>query len=312
MEAHMTFSVLGVPSSAGAFGLGCEQAPGALRRAGLVNGLRSAGVEVFDAGDGPVQRFRPDPAHRTAQGLEAVLAVAGATRSRVRDVLGEGSIPIVLGGDCTITLGVVAGVLDHHEQAALAYVDGDADLSTPVTTTSGILDAMGMAHLLDLPGASEELADLAGRRPLLDGSRVALVGLHDDLDADARRALDEQGVRRYLDHQVREAPSAVAGEIVEAFAGLPLVVHFDVDVVDSTDLPLGFYPHFNAGVDLDVATEVLGVLTAAPTLSAVVVTEVDPNRDYDGAQVGRLVRSLVDAIGGLPSSPAGSVIAARV
>ena len=45
-------------------------------------------------------------------------------------------------------LGVMAGVQRRYPEAGLLYVDGDADLATPGTTSSGVLDAMGAAHLL--------------------------------------------------------------------------------------------------------------------------------------------------------------------
>jgi len=72
---------------------------------------------------------------------------------------------VVLGGDCTITLGVLAGVQRHAPDAGLLYFDGDADLATPATTSSGVLDAMGAAHLLGL--ADNPLARLGPHFPML-------------------------------------------------------------------------------------------------------------------------------------------------
>lgn len=46
----MKVTVLGVPSSAGAYCVGVERAPAALRDAGLIEGLRDSGAEVLDAG----------------------------------------------------------------------------------------------------------------------------------------------------------------------------------------------------------------------------------------------------------------------
>ena len=54
-------ALIGVPTSAGAFAPGQEQAPEALRAAGLVERLERAGIQVTDYGDGPIWRWRPDP-----------------------------------------------------------------------------------------------------------------------------------------------------------------------------------------------------------------------------------------------------------
>ena len=76
-----------------------------------------------------------------------------------------------------------------------------------------------------------------------------------------------------------------------------LVVHFDVDAVDSRDLPLANFPHYGTGIPLDAAGEVLAILCAAPTLAAVVLTEVNPSYDPTGRQLSRYTNTVADAIG---------------
>jgi arginase len=71
-------------------------------------------------------------------------------------------------------------------------------------------------------------------------------------------------------------------------------LHFDVDAVDSGDLPLANYPHYGTGVSLDAAARALAVAAAAPDLTAIVLTEVNPSHDPDGQQL----RRYVDAVGG--------------
>ena len=64
--------------------------------------------------------------------------------------------------------------------------------------------------------------------------------------------------------------------------------------MDSGDLPLANYPHYGTGVSLDAAATVLAVAAAAPDLTAIVLTEVNPSHDPDGRQL----RRYVDAVGG--------------
>ncbi|MGH2526796.1 MAG: arginase family protein, partial [Actinomycetota bacterium] len=67
-----SLTLIGAPSGAGACGVGQEQAPGALRAAGLIEALDGAGVEVTDLGDGPVIPWRPDRDNPFAQNVDAV------------------------------------------------------------------------------------------------------------------------------------------------------------------------------------------------------------------------------------------------
>lgn len=294
----MRFAVLGVPSSAGAYGVGLERAPGALRCAGLLTLLAERGIDVVDAGDLTPVTFRPDPDRPRAQSLGSVVTVARAVADRVHELARQGLVPIVLGGDCTITLGVVAGLQRAGLDVRLAYFDGDADLSTPETTRSGILDAMGVAHLLGLPGTAAELAGVGPRTPLLTGRQLALIGYEDDeIDERERGILAQHSVHLFPADELRGDPRAVGSRVLAALAGDGrLVVHLDIDAVDSIDLPLAHFPHFNTGVSLEAAGECLAVLLASPELAAITLTEVDPLHDPDDVYIPRFVRSLVSAL----------------
>jgi arginase len=291
--------MIGVPSSAGAHYAGQERAPAALRSAGLVGRLRAAGLSVADAGDLPGSAFAVDHEHPAARNLAAVARVARQVADAVADVATDGRMPLVVGGDCTITLGVIAGFRRAHPDVGLLYVDGDADLDTPQSSGSGIFDSMGIAHLLGY--GAPELTGLGGEPPLLEPDHLALVG------ADPRET-DEAGRRLLADLDVsfQEAPALAADPVAVARRALdavtarsgPLVVHFDVDVVDSGDLPLGNFPHYGSGVSLEQVASCLRVLLAHQSAAGLVLTEVNPTHDADGTLTSRYLDSLVGAIAG--------------
>jgi len=96
--------LIGVPSSAGAHGVGQEKAPQALRRAGLVTFMQRSGIEVIDFGDLPLALYQPRSANRKQQNLLGVVDVGRRVADRVDEVLQQHLTPVVIGGDCTITL----------------------------------------------------------------------------------------------------------------------------------------------------------------------------------------------------------------
>jgi arginase len=294
-------ALIGVPTSAGTHGPGQEKAPEALRRAGLVRRLEAAGVTVHDQGDLPLARYRAAATDPRQRNLEGVVAVAARVADQVAGVLGRGMTPLVVGGDCTITLGVVAGFARHDGDLGLCYFDGDADLSTPATTHSGVLDSMVVAHLLG--EGAPELAGLGPRTPLLPADRLLLFGFDDpdDLGEAQQALLARHAPAAWPAVRVREHPggpraaAAAALAALEARAGT-VVVHFDVDVVDSGDLPLANFPHFGQGLALADALACLEEFLASDRLGGLVVTEVNPDHDPDGEQLGRLVDGLVAAL----------------
>jgi arginase len=293
------WTLIGVPTSAGAHHAGQDRAPAALRAAGLLERLRAAGVPVRDAGDLPGAVFAVDHAHPHARSLGSVVRVASEVADATEAIVRAGLRPLVVGGDCTITVGVVAGIRRVHPDAGLAYVDADADLAALSNETSGILDASGIWHLLG--HGERELAGLGGEPPLLEGPRLAMIGLDPrELTEAGRRFLTENGVRFIEGPQFMADPQAAAREALTALrtASGPMVVHFDVDVVDSGDLPLGNYPHYNSGVLLNAVTSALAILIADPSCAALVLTEVNPSYDPSGGQLDRYVDAVVTAVTG--------------
>jgi arginase len=297
-QGSSEWTLIGVPTSAGAHHAGQERAPAALRAAGLADRLRARGLSVADAGDLSGSEFAVDHERPSARNLDAVVKVACEVAGAVASAVEAGLRPLVLGGDCTITLGVIAGFRRLHPGTGLAYVDGDADLGALSAESSGILDATGIWHLL---GHGEpELAGLAGDPPLLDPSRLAIVGCDP-------REVTEDGRRFLADHRVSYTdgpglvadPEAAGRKALAALAGSgPMVVHFDVDVVDSGDLPLGNFPHYNSGVRLTDVERCLRVLLADPTCAGLVLTEVNPTYDADGSQLDRYLAALTTALAG--------------
>jgi arginase len=288
--------LIGVPSSAGAHGPGQEKAPSALRNAGLLGALREAGLEVEDLGDLPVTRFQPDPANRKRQSRAQVVTVARQVADRVAAAVERDLVPLVLGGDCTITLGVVAGLLRGQPDLGLMYFDGDADMTTPETTHSGIFDSMGVSHLIG--HGDPEVAHLGPRFPLLPAERITLFGFQPyEVEPQEQRLLDSSGIVQYSvtsmgDRPVERAAEALARLEERARA---VVVHFDVDVMDSAEIPLANWPHYDA-LSFGDAMRCLRVFAGTPKLAALVVTEINPDHDPDGLLVARFVDAFADAL----------------
>jgi hypothetical protein len=169
-------TVIGAPTSAGEYAPGQEKTPEAFRRHGLILALERVGWQVRDMGDVSYFRWRPDPGNPKSMNLGAVHEAARAVCQHVARAMADGEAALVLGGDCTIELGVVAGALTDDASVGLIYIDGDADLNVP-ETAEGSLDWTGIAHMLDLPGALPDLSGLASRRPMLRPSEVLLFAL---------------------------------------------------------------------------------------------------------------------------------------
>lgn len=293
-------SIVGAPSSAGAYAPGQEKAPEALRSRGLIERLTAAGVGVEDRGDVRRWRWRPDRDSPRAQNAKHVAETALATAEKVEQAVLSEEAVLVLGGDCTVELGTVAGHLRCREDIGLIYFDIHADANVPDSVRDGALDWMGVAHLLGETGAVPEVSRIGPRYPLLTPSQVLMFGLGPnqttqwESEVIARRGLDVIGAEA-----VAADPEGTAHhglEMMDARCDC-LLIHFDVDTIDFTDAPLAENTSRNAGLSFDAAMAALTGLLGSTKLSALTVTELNPDHgEEDGATLDRFLDRLVEGL----------------
>ena len=294
-------ALIGAPTSAGAFAPGQEDAPAALRAAGLVDALRAAGREVRDRGDTPHIRWRVDRDDPRAMNADAVVRSVREVAARVEAALRAGELALVLGGDCTVGIGTVSGAVAAGADPRLVYLDLHADLNTPSSVPDGALDWTGVAHMLDAPGVDARLAGAGARRPLLRDDDLVLLGHGPAQSTLAEAELIATRGLATIDVSVLAAdPRDAARQALERATadGRPFVVHFDVDVIDFSDVPLSEHTGRGTGVPFAAALAALEVLAAGDHELAITVTELNPHHGApDGSDVSRFAHALAGAIG---------------
>jgi arginase len=288
--------VIGVPTSAGAFAPGQERAPAALRDARLIELLRESGVDVRDHGDREMWRWRPDRENRRAQNLDKVVEIVTDTARRVAEAADAGETTVVLGGDCTVGIGTVAGHVESGERVGLVYFDAHADLNVPGSVLPGALDWTGMAHMLGEPETARDLIEVGGRTPLLAPAQVVLFGWGpEQAQPRERETIERHSIDIVAVDEVRADPVAAAARALELLDDRAerLLVHFDVDVIDFTDVPLSENPGRNEGLAYDDAVRALEILLRAPRLAGLTVTELNPAHTEEGTgSIERLARDV--------------------
>ncbi len=261
-------ALIGAPSSAGGRLVGQEQAPRALREAGLIQSLKTNGHEVNDLGDITEVSFTPDTQHPKQQNLVRVISVLEQVAKQVGAAVTDKKWPLIIGGDCTITIGVLAALSKHYPSLGLIYIDGDVDLNTPETTFTGILDGRNIA----LFGYSTQAGGIDPvETELLKVTTMDKYPLEKVTDAAGEAAISAlRSLESKVDH---------------------ILIHFDVDVIDHDDFPAADVPH-HPGLKLEQVQEALNIFLKSDKSVGLVVTEFNASRDSDGT----LARQLVDLI----------------
>lgn len=144
------------------------------------------------------------------------------------EVSGQDAAALVVSGDCTTSLGVLAGLQRGGHDVGIVWLDAHADFHTEATTTSGYLGGMPLAlavgvGTLTLPAA-------LGLGPIPE-SRVVLVDAR-ATDPSERVLLDRSAV-------VRTRVAALDEGVLPAGE---LYLHVDLDVCDPAQVPNLLYP----------------------------------------------------------------------
>jgi arginase len=295
-----SIGVVGAPTSAGAHAPGQERAPEAFRLAGVIDLLAEQGFEVNDYGDLPKVRWTPDPASPRAQHAEEVARIAVSVADAVDLAAASADAVLVLGGDCTIEVGVVAAFARRPERIGLLYLDAGPDLNVPSAVRLGFLDWMGTAHLLGLPEATSGLSRIGPRFPLLEPDQIVFVAaIRDELTSWEHRVVEDKELAVVWEDDVKGRAREAAMETLGRYGdGIDrLLVHFDVDVIDFIDFPAADFPTINAGLTLTEALECIEVFTRHPKFAALTVCEFNPDHvDEEHALVRAFIARLIDAL----------------
>jgi arginase len=240
--AARKITFIGVPLDLGAGRRGVDMGPSAFRVAEIHSRVRSLGYEVSDRGDiDVVIQETNDPGDSHMKYLKEIRHTCEAVRDEVDAALGEGAMPVVLGGDHSIAMGTIAGVSRHYgkkdERIGLIWFDAHGDMNTPETSPSGNIHGMPLAVALGI--GEKSLVRLSGEAPMVEGSRAAVVGLRDvdpaekeniresGIGAFTMRDIDERGMRAVMEEAIKRATSGTAG----------MHISFDLDGIDPDYAP---------------------------------------------------------------------------
>jgi arginase len=283
-------TLVGVPvDSVGRSG-GTEHAPEALRALGLPAVLGGG-----DAGDLDV-RIRGEERDPDT-GIVAspdVLATTATLRDSVSGMISDGARPFLAGGCCSELPGALAGARDALGRVSLAYIDGHLDLYDGHTSPTG--EAADMPISVALGRGPEAWVEKAGGASIA-AADAAIVGYRDREESRSYGMVqpeDVPGLTHVSVDDVRERGSAAVGERVAGAVepGVPMWLHFDVDVLDQDVFPATDYLMPN-GMTWEELAPLMRPIAASEALIGFSLACYNPDKDPGGS----CGRTLVDALG---------------
>lgn len=303
--AQAQIAVLGAPYDGSVtHARGAALAPAELRALGAdswffaEDGLDLRGLRIRDLGDAPVD---PDDAAATQRALE----------DAVRPIVAAGAMPLVLGGDHSITSGVVAGLVGEQPLGVL-WLDAHADLMYSYRGVGGREEsrynhACPLRRICELPQVGPE--------------RVMLVGIRDLMEPELEY-MRRHGVAAIYGWELAQLPPReVAQRIYRQLGSLAggVYVSLDIDFLDPAAAP-GTGTPAPGGPPSRYLFDLLRALAGPPAGCAALriagadIVEVAPPLDHNHITAWAAIRSIAELCGylrrTLPADSAGSPLQA--
>lgn len=233
-------SIVGVPFNGGQPVEGVEKGPLRLVESGLAEQLQEMGWTTdYEANATIADDLRPasDPIVMNLRQPKYVSAVTKHVAQQIGDRAKQGHFVLTLGGDHSVGLSTVSGVLDAYPDACLVWVDAHADINTPGATDSGNIHGCPLSFLT---GIAEDHPDFRWVAPALRMERLVYIGLR-DLDNFEKQTIRKYNIKAFTMHHVDKygigQVVAMALDHVNPNRDRPIHLSFDVDALDPSVAP---------------------------------------------------------------------------
>ena len=296
-----TIGLLSVSMDLGAGRRGVDMGPSAIRIAGLTSVLEGLGHTVREVAN--VTASAPEVAplvRERTKYVKTIAKVCEQTRKKVRQTLTDGCIPLVLGGDHSISIGSVSGVAAHYRETGkpigLIWVDAHADMNTPESTPSGNIHGMVLSVLLGK--GDERLLQVAGEEPAVRPEHVCILAAR-DIDDEEKRLVRESGIRVYTMTELDErSVAACVDEAIERATTGTAGVHisFDLDAIDPQIAP-GVGTPVRGGITYREAHLICEKAARSGRLLSLDMVELNPVLDSENRTARLAVGLIASALG---------------
>jgi len=270
--------ILGVPFSFGSDIKGPETAPDYIRNEGLVETLEGLGYSVDDWGNVEAGRDAPEEYHGKMKHCNEVVSVCGAVAGKVEDIVADDAVPLILGGDHSITIGVAAGLRKAKTDVGLICFDAHGDFNTELTSITENIHGMVVSACVGI--GDEALAACLDICPKVEQGNVAMIGLR-NTDPEERKKLKESRINIFTMEDIDlRGMGEVMHEAIEKLSHCSDGVHvsFDMDVVDDREAP-GVSLPVHGGLSYRETHLAMELLSDSELVTSMDMVEVNPGCD---------------------------------
>ena len=248
--------LIGAPFDMGASVFGARLGPEAIRIDGIVKKLEVLGYKIEDIGNLDIKNGYVTKKENNLKNLEYVKDATDTLSEAVFETFENEKFPLIIGGDHSLVLGSVMGLLKKFENPGVIYFDAHADINTEDTSFSGNIHGMPIAFLM---GKGTDKLKNPGERDYIKELGIKAYSM-EDID----RCGIEKIMKEAIEHIKKNADQ--------------IHISFDVDCLDPKFAP-GTGVKVPGGMTFREAKTALRMVSEIEKIASVEFVEVNPLLD---------------------------------
>jgi arginase len=299
MQRPRTIEIIGVPSDLGANIRGANMGPASLRIANLKTKVEQQGYEVIDLGDlhVPIRESLPLQIQQEKY-LTPIKELCENLAAITEGILDRQHMPLVIGGDHSVAIGSVSGVLQHfgkkNQHVGMVWIDAHADVNTPTTSPSGNIHGMPLAVLIGQ--GHKELTGISSAK--IRPQNCVLIGIR-NIDDEEKRILRDSGIRYFTMRDIDEKGMFTVMREAISYASdgtAGIHVSFDIDGIDPRYTP-GVSTPVSGGLTLREAHLAMEMLSETQKIVSIEFVELNPFMDVGAQSANVTIDLLLSVLG---------------
>lgn len=153
-----------------------------------------------------------------------------------RDNVKKDEFQLTIGGDHSVAIGSISGLLSKHPDAGVIWIDAHADINTVSSTESGNLHGCPVSFLTNMERENWPKSFSWIPENLLATDKIAYIGLR-DVDAGEKKILKDNNIKAFsMYHIDRYGINSVVEQAVAHVSkgnkDCPIMISYDVDAID--------------------------------------------------------------------------------
>lgn len=175
----------------------------------------------------------------------------------------------IAGGDHSLSIGSVQGVLRAEPDVKVLWIDAHGDINTKISSLTGSIHGMPLAYLM-----GEEILNEEWFSEYLKPENLIYFGVR-DLDKAEKLFLDKKKITHYSSDDIRKDLTRVIYEICDQFKNSKIHLSADADAFDPLLAPATGVPVAN-GLCYQQARQLLNTLVKSSDIISYEYVELNP------------------------------------